>query len=521
MTAPLRLDSVRSADRPTERVLTVLLWALLAGLAVHAAYYLWLGIDHPMLDYFGFRQTQTAITSYWLWHDGFRLVYETPVLGSPWAIPFEFPFYQWLVALLRVMGVPIDIGGRLVTFAFFVGTLYPLWILAKALNLPVTTWLIVAILFLASPFYVFWGRTVMIESCALFFGVLTLALTAQYLADGRVRTVIFLVLAATFAVLVKSTTFPAFAFLSGLLILAEAVKDVRGGGMEALRLRLLATAAGALLIALVIGWLWSAYADYVKSANPFGAIVTPSNIPTFFFGTWGERTSLELWSKVIWKRALHEILGYSVLLSILAAAAALQSRRYAGLMLASLAGFILPFLLFTHLHMVHNYYQNANALFVLMAVGAGVAAIWTLGQPFLASVVLALIVAGEIAFFQASYANVIQADTTKTSLYGIARAARQYVPEDEGLLALGNDWSSEVPYYAERKSLALPGWAPLPLVRKMLRDPKRFLGNRELGGVVVCRRPGFDEKAPPFAKFLKGRAVIATAGECRLLSATR
>ena len=77
------------------------LGAIAVGLLLlHAAYFLWIGLDHPALDFYAFRQTQTALSAYWLWHDGFRLAYETPVLGAPWAIPYEFPLYQWLVALL-------------------------------------------------------------------------------------------------------------------------------------------------------------------------------------------------------------------------------------------------------------------------------------------------------------------------------------------------------------------------------------------------------------------------------------
>ena len=45
----------------------------------------------PPLDVHSFRQTQTALTSYWFIHQGFQFAYETPVVGAPWAIPFEFP----------------------------------------------------------------------------------------------------------------------------------------------------------------------------------------------------------------------------------------------------------------------------------------------------------------------------------------------------------------------------------------------------------------------------------------------
>src|SRR5262245_2823689 len=52
----------------------------------------------PLLEMHGFRQTQTALTSYWMLRQGPALDYQTPVAGAPWAIPEEFPLYQLLAA---------------------------------------------------------------------------------------------------------------------------------------------------------------------------------------------------------------------------------------------------------------------------------------------------------------------------------------------------------------------------------------------------------------------------------------
>jgi hypothetical protein len=70
----------------------------LISLAVFtAAFALAIAISHreqPILEFHGFRQTQTAITSYWMMQEGWQLDYQTPVAGYPWAIPFEFPLIQ-------------------------------------------------------------------------------------------------------------------------------------------------------------------------------------------------------------------------------------------------------------------------------------------------------------------------------------------------------------------------------------------------------------------------------------------
>src|SRR5262245_3990911 len=86
-------------------------WALALALLV-AAFSLSIAVYYsgqPLLEYESFRQTQTALTVYWMIHDAWRFDYETPVLGYPWSVPFEFPIYQSLVALISSsLGVSID-----------------------------------------------------------------------------------------------------------------------------------------------------------------------------------------------------------------------------------------------------------------------------------------------------------------------------------------------------------------------------------------------------------------------------
>src|SRR5215213_5177977 len=75
---------------------------------------------NPILDAFGFRQTQTAISVYSILHDHVFLDYLTPVLGAPWALPFEAPVYHGIVALLAYLsGLDLDASGRIVSVAFF------------------------------------------------------------------------------------------------------------------------------------------------------------------------------------------------------------------------------------------------------------------------------------------------------------------------------------------------------------------------------------------------------------------
>src|SRR4051812_33748795 len=157
---------VTAFDQAAPKWLVILAWCLAAGAMVHAVYVASAWLSIPLLDQHGFRQTQTALTTYWLMHGGAFLAYETPVVGSPWSIPFEVPFYEGLVAILALAGVPLDAAGRLVSFAFFLGSLWPIRMLWKDLRLPPAGLPIGFALLLASPEYSFWSRSFLIESSA-------------------------------------------------------------------------------------------------------------------------------------------------------------------------------------------------------------------------------------------------------------------------------------------------------------------------------------------------------------------
>lgn len=131
------------------------------------------GFNYPIIDLFGFRQAQTAITSYWLIEEGYKFTYITPVLGPPWSIPFEFPIYQHLVSFTQeVSGLTLDQSGRLVSILFYYISAVVLFFVFRALDFTTLQSLVPVIFFLGSPFYLFWSRTFMIESTALAFGLL-------------------------------------------------------------------------------------------------------------------------------------------------------------------------------------------------------------------------------------------------------------------------------------------------------------------------------------------------------------
>ena len=142
-----------------------LVFVVLLGLAL---WFTTRGWHASILDRHEFRQTQTAISTYWIKEAGFHLNYETPLFGPPWSIPMEFPLYQWLVASTSsILGSGLESSARGVSLFFFFATLPAVYGLCGLINLAPSRRFLVLGVILTSPTYLFWARTFMIETTAL------------------------------------------------------------------------------------------------------------------------------------------------------------------------------------------------------------------------------------------------------------------------------------------------------------------------------------------------------------------
>jgi hypothetical protein len=473
------------------------------------------------MDYF--RQTQTALTTYWLLKGGPWLAYQTPALGAPWSVPFEFPVYELITAAVAAIGVPLDAAGRLVAFGFFLGSLLPLRILFDELKLGQVSYLATAILFLTCPLYLYWSRTFLIETCALFFAVLWLALLVRYL-NRRVWTAVAGALAAgCLAILAKSTTFPAFTVLGSAIAAVTLGRDWFAGERKA-SLTDLAVVAALIGVPYVVGVAWTSYADAIKMENEFGRSLTMRVLWRYYVGDLHDRLTAKLWLDAVYVRVIPDTLGALSLLGIAALGATLTSRRTLIAATGALVGFVVPFLLFTHIHMTHIYYQSANAIFLVAAVGVGIGRIYDAGQRVVGLFVIAAIAAGQLLFFYHRFFPALISDYTNNQLLRIAQIARDATQPGQSLIVIGADaQGSAVPYYAERKGLGLDPEIPLPLMQRVFAEPQRYLGDVPLGGVVYCidQLPAYGASIPAIQSFIAGRAVVGEFGGCQLLGTRR
>ena len=184
--------------------------------------------------------------------------------------------------------------------------------------------------------------------------------------------------------------------------------------------------------------------------------------------------------------------------------------------------FILPPLVFTQLYSDHIYYQYANGIFAIIAVGLGLNVIAARTNWALSSILLGGIVIGQLVYFNDRYASIVATDFTRDRIFVISQAVKRSVTDDEGILIIGQDWSSAIPFYSQRKALALPAWTPRDLLRRAVENPQDFLGGFKLGGIVYCTSNGYSHDAGGLIDvFVSYRAVLANAGNCQLLSPTK
>ena len=114
------------------------------------------GFYNTLFDFHGFRQTQTAISADSIMQGGSFLRYETPVLGPPWSLPFEFPLYQGIVAAAaRAFSTPLDQTGRFISIVFYYLCFFPLFSILSCIGLRGTEMVPSLALFAVSPIYVF------------------------------------------------------------------------------------------------------------------------------------------------------------------------------------------------------------------------------------------------------------------------------------------------------------------------------------------------------------------------------
>jgi hypothetical protein len=149
--------------------------------------------------------------------------------------------------------------------------------------------------------------------------------------------------------------------------------------------------------------------------------------------------------------------------------------------------FLLPFSLFTNLHLIHNYYQYANSFWLVLALGLSVSEMSKRVPRFLTVAAVLAILAAQIHTYSVKYFPSTRSQTT-----GALEAAKFLAAnsnKQESLLVLGDDWSPEVAFLSGRRAVYIPNWlAPAraaAVFNKIRTSPETIFGSHPPAYFVV------------------------------------
>ena len=412
-----------------------------------------MGWEVPSLSGHEFRQAQTALSIQSMQETGFKLDYETPVLGKPWSIPMEFPAYQYLVVkYTQATGSEIAQAGRTVSVLGFLIGLGACFGLARWLGFSKGASALMIAPICLSPVYLFYSRTVMIESLAWALSAWFLLGVLRFRRDARWGWLAVALGCGALAVLVKPTTWAAFCMPWAVVYLHDVWQHrttwrtkVRGwAGEAALGLGL-----------LILGWSWVAYADALKAQNVIGQFLVSEELSGLNFGMPGSRGESLSWV-TLWGHWTQSVVVLPAL--VVGAILALMQKSSRAIFLVGVSTFFAIQVIFFGLYLAHDYYFYANGAFLLAGLGAGLAAWWDSARRVWVRPGVAVLLGGmlwlQFGAYEQRYKETQLAPAPGIS--GLTQALQFLTERSDVIAAHAPDWNSSWPYYAKRRMLLLP-----------------------------------------------------------------
>ena len=467
---------------------------LMAVIAFIYAFYIAIKFSSQLpLDNYSFRQTQTALTAFWLVRNGFSLAYETPVAGMPWSIPFEFPIYQYIVALIsQATGFSLNVVGRVTSFAFLSLCLIPTRSIIKNLNLPSSVFYIFAVILFSSPLYIYWGRAFMIETAAIFFSIASIKYFIDVVKNSNIKDGLLFVIFSSLGILQKATTgLPVLVilfFIYACIILREKVFFEKAFFSKKILL-----ASIYFGIPLLIGVMWVVYTDQIKLSNDLGANLTSSALASWNWGSLNQRLSFPLYADVIWGRVFERNLAGILGLAIFFMAFVSDAEKYVKwVMVVSVVMGLFPIFLFTNLHIVHNYYQAGSLIFFIFAISVAMGSILIeiLEKKIITVFLVVVMATSNYYWFSKDYLRIIKTEYTgeKSRDLAVSDILKREIPPEKYFVSFGNDWNSSLAYFSERKSFTVPRF--FKEYDAIALNPENFIKEADLGALVVCPSGG-------------------------------
>jgi tetratricopeptide (TPR) repeat protein len=325
-----------------------------------------------------------------------------------------------------------------------------------------------------NPFYLFWSRTFMIESTALFFGISCVAAIAALIRRPSYSLALAAILLAVLAALTKITT--SVSFIAGALVLLAA-DLLFSGSNRARRMRTLAFGTALVLLVVAAALPWTHYTDVLKARSPLGQSLTSQVLWSWNVGTLAQRMDWSNWWSIVVLPLIQSQFHYLLLIGIAVLSLFVKARRN---IVTCLILYLVAPSIFLPLHN-HQYYAYANLIFLIVALGLVlVSGMNTEDWRRPVSLGLfALTLAVNIYNHQTLYLPLQGTNDLTVSFIG--SIARQLTEPDEIILIYGQDWSAAISFHAERRALMLPAYANDDMAERALKTVE----HHRVGAMVV------------------------------------
>jgi hypothetical protein len=210
--------------------------------------------------------------------------------------------------------------------------------------------------------------------------------------------------------------------------------------------------------------------------------LTSGALSDWNFGTLSQRLTGATWAEVLGRGDL--IVGHLALVAVGFIGLVFTGTRRRDFWWA-LGIFLIGPLLFTNLHLVHEYFAYANGIFLSAALGFCVVALLDRGGAYRRVGFCIFAMAAMLSVFRYFHDYYPKQAHNRTELIEIAAAVRDRTSAGDVVMILECDWSSEIPYYCKRRAVMVPTQRA-----ELTRDARRclsLLGNYRLGALVINR----------------------------------
>ena len=445
----------------------------------------------PIVDSYGFRQTQTALTSYWISKSTNWLEFITPVFGHPWSVPMEYPIFQILVNLLSSgTSISLENAARIISVAAFYSAM---WSFKSLLGGTLRDHRVFYAFYLSSPILGFYSSRVLIESFSFFLCITVLSAFVVLINRVTLKNMSFFVFMCVLAGLQKITGLMSVLIGCGVYSLFFLVAQ------DKKRAVILASQLGVLVafaVAIPVGWVL--YSDDYKTQYYVTSFLSSDSLSSWNYGNLLQRLNPYYLAKVFGFRMV--LLGGVAILLLRCLLYKFRPFSANAIAISSLAAGISGPLIFFNLYLVHEYYLVASVGFV----GLG---LYLLVNPKVyrfkrIRIPSSYLVAGTLSvnllmlsFWYMPKIGVIP--PSHAAMYSVALKLKEVVRPDEVILTVGVDWDSTIPYFSQRYAIMLPSWhlndyTPVsegeyfsPLA--VLENIEFYLAGRNLGAIVICK----------------------------------